>query len=136
MSTVNFEVRKNSIEISYKNRMEITEGCTVNQDDKESEIIKQFDKKDDALIELQNYKTEIKELSGGSGKYYLVTEYYVEENTYDEDGEWESGGDVWEFSKIQIEVTEKPSYDTFGTYNNFKDAEKKLDGLDDGFLSF
>ena len=30
-----------------------------------------------------------------------VTEYYVEENEYDEDNEWISGGDIWEISEIK-----------------------------------
>jgi hypothetical protein len=40
-------------------------------------------------------------LSGSAGTYYLVTEYCVEENEYDEDGEWVSGGDVLEFSHME-----------------------------------
>ena len=100
MSIVKFELRKNNIEISYKNRTEIAEGCSLNQNDQDPEVIKSFEHKDDALLELQNYKTDIRELSGRAGKYYSVTEYYVEENTYDEDDEWESGGDIWEFSEM------------------------------------
>jgi hypothetical protein len=40
-------------------------------------------------------------LSGHDGKrYYLVTEYMVEENDYDDEGEWCGGGDDWAFSKM------------------------------------
>lgn len=33
-------------------------------------------------------------------RYYEVTEYYVEENTYDQDGENVKGGDIWGISNI------------------------------------
>lgn len=55
MNTIKYELKKNSKEISYSDRMEIMQGCTLNQEDKESEIIKSFDNKDDALLELRNY---------------------------------------------------------------------------------
>lgn len=99
-----YEIRKSTREIGYKKRAEIKEGCTLDQFDQDPEIIKAFDDKDKALNELELYKSDICKLSGGAGTYYAVTEYYVEENEYDEDGEWVSGGDVWAFSKMpQIE---------------------------------
>ena len=39
----------------------------------------------------------------------------------------------WE---VHIEVIEKPSYNTVGTYDNFHDAEEKLYELEEGYLSF
>ncbi len=134
-----YEIRKNTREISYKNRSEIKDGCTLDQDNQEPEIIKSFDDKDKALNELKSYKSDIRKLSGGAGSYYLVTEYYVEENDYDEDGEWVSGGDVWEFSKMQIELVEKPSYNTLGVYADMESAENALndyDGENEVYLSF
>lgn len=95
-----YELRKNTREISYKERNEITEGCTLNQMDQEPEIIESFDSKEEALKKLENKESEICQLSGGAGAYYSVTEYYVEENEYDEDGEWVEGGDVYGFSKM------------------------------------
>lgn len=55
MNTIKYELKKNSKEISYSDRMEIMQGCTLNQEDQEPEIIKSFDNKDDALLELRNY---------------------------------------------------------------------------------
>lgn len=63
-------------------------------------MIKPFENKEDALRELKKYQSEIRTIYGNAGKGYSVTEYYVEENEYDEDGEWIGGGDVWEFSKM------------------------------------
>ena len=134
MNTTKFEIIKNNIEISHKNRVNVKEGCSLEQDNQDPKIIKSFVNKDDALLELQNYTTEITELSGAF-TYYNVTEYYVEENVYDEDNEWLSGGDVWGFSKIQIEVNEKSSYETVGVQDNLIDVKGKLHELDEGFLS-
>ena len=92
--------KKNTREISYKNRDEIHEGCTLEQMNMEPEILQSFDNKDEAITTLTQYQTSIVELNGGFGKYYSITEYYVEENEYNEDGEWTSGGDVWKFSKM------------------------------------
>jgi hypothetical protein len=32
--------------------------------------------------------------------YVLITEYYIEEAEYNEDGDWIGGGDIWEYSKL------------------------------------
>lgn len=98
-----YEIKQNTREISYKKRAEIKSGCTLEQDNQEPVIIKTFDNKEEALQALKEYKTDIRELRSSTGTYYDVTEYYVEENEYDEDGEWINGGDVWEFSEIENE---------------------------------
>lgn len=98
-----YEIMRITREISYKDRHEIKEGCTLDQSNQEPKIIKSFDGKDEALEALKSYQSDIQKLSGGAGPYYSVTEYYVEENEYDENGDWVSGGDVWEFSKMRIE---------------------------------
>ena len=134
-----FELRKNSIEVSWKNRKTIKEGITTTQDDQYPEIVKSFDNLEDAKNELQKYKSNIRELSGGAGKYYLIEEYYIEENTYDKDGEWLEGGDILEFSKIIIELVEKPSYDTLATFDNMEEAEEAYndyEGENEVYLSF
>lgn len=134
-----YEIRKNIREISYKKRAGIRVGCTLDQDNQDPEIIKSFDDKDDALNELKSYKSDIRKLSGGAGAYYAVTEYYVEENEYDEDGEWVNGGVVWESSKIQIELVEKPSYEILGVYSDMESAENALNGYEgenEVYLSF
>lgn len=130
-----FELKESNIEIGYKNRREIVEGCSLDVY-QNPRIIKTFDNKEDAIKELQNYKTNITKLSGVTGAYYNVTEFYVEENIYDKNGEFISNEGIHEFSKIEIEVTEKPSYNTVGIYDNFHDAEEKLYELEDGCLSF
>lgn len=135
-----FEVRLSSIEISYKNRKAIKSGVTLEADDQEPEIIKSFDTLEEAQKELKKRKSSITRLSNHGMTYYLVEEYYIEENYYDEDGEWvEGGGDVWELSKFNIELVQKPSYNTLATFDNMEDAERACsdyDGDGEVYLSF
>lgn len=134
-----YEVKKESIEIPYKKRKEIKEGVVTTQDNRYPETIASFDTLEEAKKELAKYDSSIRELSGGAGKYYLVEEYYIEENEYDADNEWISGGDIWDFSKIKIELVEKPSYETLDTFNNMVDAEKAYNGYEgenEVYLSF
>ena len=107
-------------EISWKNRKSIKEGCTT---EGEPELIKSFDTLEEAKEERRKFQTSIRKLSNGSLSYFEIEEYMVEENDYDEDGEWESGGDIWEITKMHIEVNEKPSYETVATFDNYAEAE-------------
>lgn len=97
-----YEIKKATREFKgYKNRHKIREGCTVvAEGDIFDEIVKSFDSKDEALNALKAYTSTI----DISGDLYEVTEYYVEENEYDEDGEWIDGGGIWEFSPLPEEV--------------------------------
>ena len=76
---------------------EVYEGCTTDRCDTNPEVIKTFDDKDEALKELENYTTQVTDYRS----YYLVEEYYVEEQEQDEDGNFLDGGDIWEYSKIE-----------------------------------
>lgn len=133
------EIRKNSIEVSWEKRKTIKQGITLTSDDQFPEIVASFDNLEDAKNELLNYKSNIRELSGNYGKYYLVEEYYIEENIYDEDGELLEGEGIWEFSKINIELVEKPSYNTLAIFDNMEAAENACNnyqGDNDVYLSF
>ena len=92
---------------------------------------------EEAKKALAEYKSSIDELSGATGRYYAVTEYYVQENVYDDEDEWRDGGDVWEFAPFKIEVVSKLGYDTIGTFDNMEDAlDAAANNADDCFLSF
>lgn len=121
-----FNLIKSSIEIAYAKRGSIVAGCTLAQDDLEAEEVKSFDSKEEALKELHKYKTDIRELSGSAGKYFSIIEYYAEDEN----------GNIWEFSKMEITVTGKQSYDTEDVYSSYAEAENALDTLDEGFISF
>ena len=127
-----FEIRKNHIEIEKKNANNIQAGCSMDQNETFPTVVKSFDTKEEALEALKSYHTEIRDLNS----YYLVAEFYVEENVYDEDGDWIEGGDIWTFTNPIIEVSEKPSYNTVGTFNNMAAALDCLSSIEDGFISF
>ena len=105
-----FELRKRHKEIRYKDRSDIKEGCTAEE---ESDIVKTFNDEQEALEELEDYKTEIERFKLSDGTRFLVTEYYIAH-----------GDDIVEYSKMEIELIEKPSYETIGVFNNYQDAEK------------
>lgn len=95
-----FDLTKQTVEVLCKNKEQIEPGVVFNRNDWFPEIIMSFEDKEDALTELKKYKSEIVKLSGSLGAYYSVTEYYVQENTYDEDGKLFEESDVWEFSEM------------------------------------
>ncbi len=96
------ELFKNTVEINWRDKGKIVEGCTIGQGDCDPELLASFDNKDEALEALKKYKSNIRELSGNLGKYYEITEYYIQENIYDEEGTFIEGGDIWEFSQMPI----------------------------------
>ena len=100
-----YELRWETIEVySTKN---IRQGIVASQNgDTDPQIIKTFDTKEEALTALNAYHTEIRELSHHR-RYWEVKEYYIEENTYDQDGEYVKGGDVWGISNITGDDIEK-----------------------------
>lgn len=120
-----YEIIERIREVKWKDRMDIKEGCTSLEPDQE--LIKSFDSLEEAKEELKKYKTDISKFSAASMRYFAVTEYCIEENEYDEDGELESEGSVWEYSEMRIEVVEKGTYDTLAVCNSYREAEEKAD---------
>ncbi len=132
-----YELKKRTTEIAWKDRFDILEGCTA--EDPEPTTLKRCDTKEEAEKALKDCTTSIRELKGASGTFYAVEEYCIEENEYDEDDEWVSGGDILDWSKMNIEVIEKPTYRTLGAYSNYEEAEKAMndyDGEDEVYMSF
>ena len=101
-----FELKNATREIDYKNKKEITEGCTIYHEGVVwGELIKSFDTKDAALEELKKCKSEAEYCSVGVSFYY-ITEYYVEENNYDEDGEFVNSEGIWAFAANNFDSLE------------------------------
>ena len=94
-----YEIVMKRAEIYYKERAKIKEGCTM--DCQEPETITSFETLEEAKEELKKYQTSIRELSNHGMMYFLIEEYMVVENEYDEDGEWMAGGDVWAITPMQ-----------------------------------
>lgn len=125
------------VEIPWKDRKNITTGCAA--DDPDPKLIEKFYTLEEGQKELKKYKTSIKEESRNNGTFYAVKEYSIEENEYDEDGECISGGDVWDYSDMEIDVIETPSYRLFAACANYEEAEKAIDSYNgDGevYISF
>jgi hypothetical protein len=134
-----YELLKDSIEVSWKNRKMIREGVTFDGADRNPEKVASFDDLDQARLELQKYESSITELSSPLGKCFRVEEYFIEENHYDDEGEWEGGGDVWGYSKMSIQLVEIPGFNTLAVFNNMDFAESALDnysGDNEVYLSF
>lgn len=82
-------VKKEDIELRMSvaevRKTDIHEGITQEQNDMSPTIIKAFDNLEDALDELENYRSNVYDLRNGK---YEVTEYYIEVSRYNEiDGE-------------------------------------------------
>ena len=101
-----YELKKNTREMSFKERKEICEGCTLDQRDMEPELIGSFEDKEEALAELRKYESDVRTFRTAVGTMYLVTEFYVEENIYDEDGDFVEGGDILDYSKMDLSKIE------------------------------
>lgn len=131
-----YELRRRTEEISWKDRKQISKGCTAA--DPEPDTIKRFNTKKEALEALKAYTTTIRELKNAVGVYYAVEEYCVEENEYNEEDEWVDGGNIWAWSEMKIEIVEKPTYDTLAVCSTYAEAESVLnnyDGENEVFIS-
>lgn len=113
-----YELKKCSAEFAWKERKEIKEGCTMY--DVEPERLEEFESLEKAEEELMKYETEISE----SGGLFSVTEYMIQENEYDDEDEWIGGGDVWSFSKMEIEIVDNETLELIGTAKSYEEAEK------------
>ena len=113
-----YELKKCSAEFTWKERKEIKEGCT--KYDVEPERLGEFESLEKAEEELAKYETEISE----SGGLFSVTEYMIQENEYDDEDEWIDGGDVWRFSKMEIEIVDNETLELIRTAENYEEAEK------------
>ena len=129
-----YELFKLNNEISWKNRYGILPGCSIDLNgSQDPEKIEEFQTKEEALEALKKYSTSVGEGSG----FFLITEYYVSEIEYDEDGDF-LNEDILEYSKMNIEVIEKPSYNTLASFDNYKDAEdfkNSYDGENEVYIS-
>ncbi len=131
-----YEIVERVMKFGYKEKKEIKKDCTSFCEDEK--LVKSFDTLDEAKLEFKKYKTEVHTYSGACETTYVVTEYAIQENSYDEDGEFEAFCDTWEVSEMKIELVEVPSYETIGTFDNLEDAEEAYNNFDgdEAFISF
>ncbi len=78
--------------MEFKTAEEIKKGCTYGADDRAPELVAEFATESDALQALQGYQTEVWRYNW---HLYAVTEYTMEPEEWDADGEeWISTGDA------------------------------------------
>ncbi len=138
---IRYEIVKRTAEISWKNRKEIKEGCTYDVLFKDGsadypELIASFDSEEEAKNELKKYRTHIYEYSGIVESFYLVEEYCIEENEYDEDDDMITIG-VCEFSEMKIVVHD--GMQEVVVCSSFEEAEEiyeNYDATEDMWISF
>lgn len=113
-----YNIYKTTKEIKERNMCDIVEGCTVSGDDIFNELVKSCDTLEEAGETLKRYKTDITPYNG----CYLVTEYCVLPEIYDEDGEIVESGDIEEITEMKIGV-EDEEWNVVKTFDNLKEAD-------------
>lgn len=112
-----YNVYKATREIKERDILEIVQGCTFFCDGASEELIKSCDTLEEAKEVLAKYKTDITACGG----CYLVTEYCVLPEIYDEDGEIVESGDIEEITEMKIGV-EDEEWNVVKTFDNLKEA--------------
>lgn len=131
-----YEIYYNTIELPHKKADLIKPGVTIDAaTDIYPEKISSHDTLEEAKEMLKVYCTTIQNFS--SNHHYFIEEYYVEENEYDDDGDWVECGGIWEFTQPEIELINNDTGEILGIYNNYVDARKAYmayDGEDDLYI--
>lgn len=115
-----YKIVKTEVEIYYKMRYKIKQGCTL--DDSFAETVKIFDTLEEAKTEFQKFNTDIWEIKGNTGIWYLIDEYSLIKAEYDADSEI-INSDILDISKMSIAVVADEGFDTLATFDNYVDAE-------------
>lgn len=132
-----YEIKKNYVEIKYADRMDIEPGCSAGSES--DEVLESFDSKEKAIHALKKYESSIDLLSSNAGSYFAIEEFVIEENKYDEDGDFVDGGDILEFSKMEIKLIDEDSGKVIACFDNMSEAEdayNNYDGENEVHLSY
>lgn len=116
-----YNVYKATREIKERDISKIVQGCTFFYDGVSEELIKSCDTLEEAREALEKYKTDIT----AYGRCYLVTEYCILPEIYDEDGEIVESGDTEEITEMKISV-EDEEWNVIKTFDNLKEADDFL----------
>ena len=123
---IKYEIIQNRAKFYSGIRYKIVSGCTLDSFEFEPAVIRSYDTKAQALAEFDKLTARIEKMGIGIGTYYMVTEYYLQKNKYDNNGNWIDCLKIYKFSPINIKIIEINSSDIIGTFNNFADAEKVM----------
>lgn len=117
-----WNIYKATREIKERDIIEIVQGCTFFCDGVSEELIKSCDTLEEAREVLKKYKTDITYYSGNAEGCYLITEYCILPEIYDEDGETVESGDTEEITEMKIGV-EDEEWNVVKTFDNLKEAD-------------
>lgn len=115
---------KNDIVFPWKDKGKIEQGCTVSipRTEEYPELISQFNNLEDAQEALSKYASIIELEQTTVGSRWRFTEYYIEELSFDEDGEWMPGGDILAFSEIPVTAEDVADYITNSPSSMYEDG--------------
>lgn len=113
-----YNIYKATREIKDRDISEIVQGCTFFCDGVSEELIKSCGTLEEAGETLKRHKTDITPYDG----CYLITEYCILPEIYDEDGEIVESGDIEEITKMKIGV-EDEDWNVVKTFDNLKEAD-------------
>lgn len=116
-----WNIYKATREIKERDISGIVQGCAFFCDGVDEELIKSCNTLEEAREALGKYKTDITPYDG----CYLVTEYCVLPEIYDEDGEIVESGDTEEITEMKISV-EDEEWNVVKTFDNLKEADDFL----------
>lgn len=113
-----YNIYKSTREIKERCISEIVQGCAFFCDGVSEELIKSCDTLEEAKEILTKYNTDITAYDG----CYLITEYCILPEIYDEDGEIVESGDTVEITEMKISV-EDEEWNVVKTFDNLKEAD-------------
>ena len=119
-----YKIVKTEAELYYKMRNKIKQGCTL--DNSFAETVKIFDTLEEAKIEFQKFNTDIWEIKGNTGIWYLIDEYSLVKAEYDADSET-INEDILDISKMSIAVVADEGFDTLAIFDNYVDGENYVE---------
>lgn len=123
MKTIRYDLIRTILTVNWSNRFGIYSGCAIDSIEKaDSMVFLPFEVKEEALMELESHPSDITK----EGSNLIVTEYFVQENEYDETGTLCGGGSILDYSQIEIELIDKDTREILSVYRNWKAAEEAL----------
>lgn len=94
-----YELCMKRVELAQKSQ--IKEGCAVFAEDHDADIISSHDSKQEALEELKKYRSSAFYRPWTGHGFWVVTEYFIQEVEYDENGDDISDGiEVWKIAEM------------------------------------
>lgn len=115
-----YSVCKTEKKIKYSDRHNIKPGCTKGNKDDKIRIVKMYNNKNDAMKQIANCKTCVKETIRSNAHYFSIIEYFLVEWKYNQ-GRGHNKKFL-KFSDMNIEVVNEEDKTSL-FFKNYKDAE-------------